>query len=187
MQEIVIVAGPNGSGKTSFAKRLCRENTYPFLNADEIAQAMPAGSLYNNRIKAGRLFLQEMCQLIQNHQSFVAESTLSGNYLATILKTCKDRYRISIVYVFLSDSHTCIDRIKERVEKGGHFVAEADVLRRYKRSQQRFWHIYRHICDDWKIINNDHMFLDIAAGRGHRYVVYEAHMFNVFIEGTIKE
>ncbi len=59
MQEIIIVAGPNGSGKTSFAQRVCRENSYPFLNADAIAQTMPAGGLHNNRIKAGWLFLED--------------------------------------------------------------------------------------------------------------------------------
>ena len=135
MQEIIIVAGPNGSGKTSFAKRLCKENTYPFLNADEIAQAMPAGSLHNNRIKAGRLFLQELYQLIQNHQSFVAESTLSGNYLASILKACKVKYRISIVYIFLSEPHTCVDRIKERVEKGGAFCSRGRCAQTVRKKQ----------------------------------------------------
>ena len=95
----IIIAGANGSGKTSFAKRLCRENGYPFLNADEIARSMPASSPHNNHIKAGRLFLQEMRQMAHEHRSFVTESTLSGRYLAGMLQAYRAKYRIAIIYI----------------------------------------------------------------------------------------
>ena len=148
---------------------------------------MPAGSLHSNCIKAGQLFLQERHQMVYNHQSFVAESTLSSNYLASILQACKAKYHITIVYIFLSEPHMCIDRIEERVKKGGHFVAASDVLRRYGRSKQCFWYTYRYLCDAWKVINNDGQFLAIAAGSKRLYVVDEDDMFNAFIGSLPKQ
>ncbi len=35
-------------------------------------------------------------------------------------------------------------------------------------------------------MNNDHIFIYIAAGSGGRYTIYEARMFNVFIDGTVR-
>ena len=37
------------------------------------------------------------------------------------------------------------------------------------------------------MINNDDIFLDIAAGKGNMYVVYEEHMFDVFMDDMIKK
>ncbi|MBC7923357.1 MAG: AAA family ATPase [Ferruginibacter sp.] len=40
MRELIIVAGANGSGKTTFAKDLVEETRYVFLNADEIEKGL---------------------------------------------------------------------------------------------------------------------------------------------------
>ncbi|MEK6560859.1 MAG: AAA family ATPase, partial [Nitrospirota bacterium] len=39
-KNVYIIAGPNGSGKTTFAKELIKELNLPFVNADEIALEM---------------------------------------------------------------------------------------------------------------------------------------------------
>lgn len=39
-REIVIVAGANGVGKTTFARAFLREYDYEFLNPDEIAKSL---------------------------------------------------------------------------------------------------------------------------------------------------
>ena len=36
MKELIIIAGANGSGKSTFAKQLIQETGFDFLNADEI-------------------------------------------------------------------------------------------------------------------------------------------------------
>ena len=37
-KEVIIIAGANGSGKTTFAKKFLETFKYEFLNADEIAK-----------------------------------------------------------------------------------------------------------------------------------------------------
>ncbi len=40
MKELIIIAGANGSGKTTFAKHILRETAFEFLDADEIEKEL---------------------------------------------------------------------------------------------------------------------------------------------------
>lgn len=96
MKEVYIIAGPNGSGKTTFAEEWIQEVSLPFLNADNIAKAIhPAGDLQKVRLEAGRLFFREFFNLIEGGQSFAVETTLSGKYFQSMIKRLKERqYKI---------------------------------------------------------------------------------------------
>ena len=50
----IILGGPNGSGKTTFAREYLLENQWPFLNADEIAAELSPGNVANAAFSAGR-------------------------------------------------------------------------------------------------------------------------------------
>jgi predicted ABC-type ATPase len=54
--------------------------------------------------------------------------------LRQILKAKKQGFQISLFYVGLEDVELHILRVAERVRKGGHFIAEEDIRRRYNRS-----------------------------------------------------
>jgi predicted ABC-type ATPase len=119
LKEVVIVAGANGSGKTTFAKDFVKKKNYYFINADEIGADLEQQEGF--QLKAGRIFFEKIQQLIHANQSFVIESTLSGVYLLRLIKQLqKQQYSILIVYVFLENPEACIERVKIRVLKGGH-------------------------------------------------------------------
>ncbi len=61
---IYIVAGPNGSGKTTFAKELIKELRLPFLNADAIAFELSPRDLAKLRVQAGKIFLEQLDELL---------------------------------------------------------------------------------------------------------------------------
>ena len=48
----------------------------------------------------------------------------------------------------------CIERIKARVKKGGHFVPNEDVKRRFYRSVEKFDKIYKNLADTWILYYN---------------------------------
>jgi len=88
-REVIIISGPNGSGKTTFAKDFLKTYKYAFLNADEIARELNPNDLSSVRLEAGKIFLRKVNELIEVNQSFAVETTLSGHYLRKIIETLK--------------------------------------------------------------------------------------------------
>ncbi|MGS0740760.1 hypothetical protein ACVBEF_02825 [Glaciimonas sp. GG7] len=86
-KKIIIIAGPNGSGKTTFARPfLTQEADCPrFINADLIASGLSPFAPEAAAIKAGRIMLKEIDLAIKCGDSFAFETTLSGvSYLRHI-------------------------------------------------------------------------------------------------------
>ena len=78
---LVIVGGPNGSGKTTIARELERAHGLRYLGADAIAEELAPGDWERVRIQAGRLFLERARTGIEDGRSLLVESTLSGRTL----------------------------------------------------------------------------------------------------------
>ncbi len=63
------------------------------------------------------------------------ETTLSSrSSLNLIDKARSEGYETHLIFVALDSPERCIARIRTRVLRGGHFIPDADVRRRYKRS-----------------------------------------------------
>ena len=182
MKEVIIVAGANGSGKTTFARDFVQEKAYYFVNADEIGATLEGQEGY--QLKAGRIFFQKIKELVDTGESFVMESTLSGGYLTRMIEQLrKYAYSVRIVYVFLENPESCIERVKIRVIKGGHHVPEEDIRRRYYRSKHNFWNQYRQFADSWLLIyNSDEGFQEVALGVGAAFVAANEKLFDRFIK-----
>ena len=65
---LYIIAGPNGSGKTTFAKEFLPQYVKcpNFINADMIAQGLSPFSPQTVAIKAGRLLLSQIQEYSSN-------------------------------------------------------------------------------------------------------------------------
>lgn len=154
-KEIVIIAGANGVGKTTFARAFLREYDYEFLNADEIAKELSAENPGKRKISAGKLFFQKLDKAVAKNKSLLIESTLSGRYLQKFFENVKGKdYKISIVFLFAESPEILIERIAERVKKGGHFVPDEDVRRRFERGKRNFWKSYKSLADKWHLYYN---------------------------------
>ena len=57
-KNIFIIAGANGSGKTTFIKDFNKNKGLAFVNADEIAKDLSPSDLNKKRIEAGKIFLK---------------------------------------------------------------------------------------------------------------------------------
>src|ERR1041385_4263172 len=76
---IYVIAGCNGAGKTTFAKEfLPSVDVIRFLTADDIARGLSPLRPEAVAFKAGKLLLNELRELIDRHETFALESTLSG-------------------------------------------------------------------------------------------------------------
>lgn len=181
--EAFVVAGPNGAGKTTLALEVARDLGLPYIGADAFAADLSPEDPASARVEAGRRFFAEIGRLTGDGASFVCESTLSGRgFAGTMRRLSNAGFHVSVLMVFVTSPDTCVARVAERVERGGHDVPEADVRRRFGRSLANFWSVYRPLADTWSLVVNDtDGFSDVASGAGADVVVYDTASFNTFI------
>lgn len=154
---VYVIAGPNGSGKTTFAREFLPrlDANFEFVNADSIAGGLSTFAPYTAAIEAGRLSLLRIRQLAQKRKNFGFETTLAGVTYAHLLKDLKRRgYVIRIYFLWLRDVNLALRRIAERVRDGGHNVPEADVRRRYAVGLRNLFTLYRPLADFLTIVDN---------------------------------
>jgi predicted ABC-type ATPase len=71
-KEVIIVAGGNGVGKTTFALEFLLENPdYEFLNVDEIAKELSPDDPQGSKISAGKAFFKRLNQYVREDKSFL--------------------------------------------------------------------------------------------------------------------
>jgi len=164
---LYIVAGANGSGKTTFALNFAKVKNLNFINADEIAKEYDPKDLQKYKITAGRVFFQRVDEKLSKNDSFILETTLSGKYLEKVIKKAqKAGFFVSLIYLYLDNSVENILRVKNRVLAGGHNVPEKDIVRRYMRSKNLFLFLYKDIVDEWSLFyNGDDKFELIANNK----------------------
>ena len=154
---IYLIAGCNGSGKTTFAKSFLpyEVQCLNFLNADLIAQGLSPLNARTAALKAGRLLLAEFQNFVTRRETFAFESTLSGTTYIRLLKQAKRHgFRLYLHYLWLPTPAIAIARVRDRVRMGGHDVPDTDIRRRFARSLRHFVYDYMPLADHWAVWDN---------------------------------
>ncbi|MBF0388078.1 MAG: zeta toxin family protein [Candidatus Omnitrophica bacterium] len=121
-----IIAGPNGSGKTTFAREFLPKyaKCNNFINADLIAQGLSPFSPQTSAIHAGRIVLKQIHDFSERRIDFGFETTLSGKTYLSLLKLLLSKgYFVRLFFLWVPDADLSLARIKERVSLGGDLVA----------------------------------------------------------------
>ena len=137
--ELIIIAGPNGSGKTSVTQKFLHhewaEGTI-YINPDEVAKDKFGD--WNSReaiISAANFCAQWREECLEQKKSFVFETVMSAeDKIDFIIRAKKAGFFIRLF--FISTSHPSINasRIARRVMEGGHDVPIPKIVSRYNKS-----------------------------------------------------
>ncbi len=133
----IILGGPNGSGKSSAYAKLKLDGLW--INVDEIAKKLTGAS--DGRaasMAAGRAAIRKLAEMIETKTSFIYETTLSSQQAINLMRDAKAAgFTVDLYYVALDSVETNIERVRQRVEAGGHDIPEDDIRRRYEGSLNR--------------------------------------------------
>jgi len=131
MPQLWIVAGPNGAGKTTLVShRLGRR--IAVVNPDDIAHALPRIDGRMDERRAGEIAIERRHALMAQGADFAIETTLTGNSALRFLGLAKDAgYKVTLVYIGLASADLSVQRVLDRVRRGGHAVPISALERRY--------------------------------------------------------
>lgn len=157
MPKLFIISGCNGAGKTTASYTILPNmlKCSNFVNADEIARGLSPFNPEKASIKAGKIMLARVDELMDDEADFAIETTLAmRSYVNLIKKAQKRGYIVTLIYFWLSMPSLAIERVKLRVKSGGHNVEEKSIRRRYDMGIKNLFHLYIPICEYWIIIDN---------------------------------
>lgn len=155
-----IFGGVNGAGKTTLYYEMLEkslEKGSDFgcrINVDELVSSFGDYKNSKDQIRAAKIALKMRQTCIQKGLDFNQESTLSGASAMKLFKTLKQKaYRICLYYVRVESVQMAKERIKMRVAKGGHFVSDELVERRFESSWSNFEKLMC-FCDEIYLYDN---------------------------------
>ena len=145
--KLLVFAGPNGSGKSTVTKS--DQIVGEYVNADRI-KAIKGCSDLEAAQEAERL--REY--LLKLRMDFTFETVLSTPRNLLLLQRAHEAgYYIRVIFILTNDSSINVQRVAERVSKGGHDVPEEKIRSRYTRSLENLKELYK-ITDDLLVYDN---------------------------------
>lgn len=137
--ELIIIAGPNGSGKTSITKRFLHhewaEGTI-YINPDEVANEIFGDwNSHEAVLKAANYCSEWRNKCLEEKKSFVFETVMSAiDKVDFIAKAKKNGFFIRLFFISTTTPSINASRIANRVMNGGHDVPITKIISRYYKS-----------------------------------------------------
>jgi predicted ABC-type ATPase len=134
---IIVVAGSNGAGKSTFVDRYVRPAGLRIINPDDVARGLAAVSPDAVAYEAAEIAAVLRQRLVAEGRSFCMETVLSdpvGEKPRFLREAQRAGYVIFLVFIGLESAQLSIARVMQRVDEGGHDVPDEKLVARYPRT-----------------------------------------------------
>lgn len=141
---LLVIAGPNGSGKSTVYRDTDFERegrSFWIVNPDLLAgrihqtETLP---YQDANLQAVIRIETWLMACIDVHKSIGVETVLSSAKYRRVVDEAKIKgFAIWFIYVLLDSPDRNVERVRLRVDRGGHDVAEPKIRERYVRSLQQ--------------------------------------------------
>lgn len=136
---IIAAAGTNGAGKSTIVGGLIARLGGAYFNPDTFARELIAAGCNagDANAQAWMTGYKQLQQAIDGNSNFAFETTLGGSSIAMeLLRALAIGRRVSIYYVGLTTPELHIQRVAERVARGGHDIPESKIRERFNSSRE---------------------------------------------------
>jgi predicted ABC-type ATPase len=136
---LLVLAGSNGAGKTTFYELYLERLGLPFVNADRIAQILDPSHPGQVAYQAARVADDARRDLVKRRLSFCMETVFSdpvGDKVQFLKDAQAEGYTVIAVFIRLSDPALSLARVVQRVARGGHDVPDEKLGSRFARTAQ---------------------------------------------------
>jgi len=133
---LIVIAGPNGSGKTSTTRLVIKHEWAEqcvYINPDEIAQNKFGDWNNPDAVRQAVEYCEEWREhLLREHKDFIFETVLSSDGKVDFLRRAKEEgYFIRMFFICTETPAINAARIANRVMEGGHDVPIQKIISRY--------------------------------------------------------
>ena len=147
LPEIIVFAGPNGSGKTTITKMAKTVGEY--INADDIKKTTLCSDI-EAAVKAEELREKMVAQRLD----FTFETVMSTDRNLLLLQKAKKLgYFIRGIYVLTANADINVARVSAREALGGHGVPENKIRERYDKALKLIPQLIE-VCDVFHLYDN---------------------------------
>ena len=134
---LIVIAGSNGSGKSTFFDLFLRPKGFRFVNADLIATGLGGGDPASIGYRAAELADIERRALIARGDTFVMETVLldpHGAKLGLLREAKAAGYHIAFIFIGIDGPELSSARVAQRVAQGGHDVPDEKLIAWFPRT-----------------------------------------------------
>jgi predicted ABC-type ATPase len=136
---LIIIAGPNGSGKTSVTQQILEHQWIEdctYINPDNIAKEK-FGDWNSPKavLKAVKLATKIRYNCLKKKESLIFETVLSTPEKIDFIKEAKKQgYFVRLFFINTDNPIINAKRVAQRVSEGGHDVPISKIISRYSKS-----------------------------------------------------
>jgi predicted ABC-type ATPase len=139
MATLTVFAGPNGSGKSTLF-RLAKDSGIDFgdyFNADDIAAGL-TGSPEERALEAQKRVRSLREAALKEGRSYAFETVMSHpSHIEHMRQARAAGFEVHLFFVGTEHPTLNVQRVKERVEKGGHDVPEDRIRDRWQKTMDQ--------------------------------------------------
>lgn len=171
LPEVIVFAGPNGSGKTTITGMAKTVGEY--INADDIKRTTLCTD-----IEAAQKAEELREKMISEKRDFTFETVLSIDRNLLLLKKAKEQgYFVRCIYVLTANADINVARVSARQAIGGHGVPEDKIRSRYSKALALIPQLVE-VCDILHVYDNTKEPFRIFKKRKDVYFHWENKYWN---------